>query len=163
MTFLSIRIKLEIIIHVLLGMTRIRGKAGKYIQKSDQPRLVRSLRLTDEVWSILGDLADEENITKADLIENIAFNIHVLHDNLVKENERLKKEITYLEAQIKNLDTPNQLSLLDIPSAKTYTLEDLTAKAKSIIYDETIVRTRDRGAARKYFGLLLDVDRDLFK
>lgn len=144
-------------------MTRIRGKAGKYIQQSDQPRLVRSLRLTNDVWSILGNLADDENITKADLIERIALNSHVLHDNLIKENEQLKQKITDLENQIISLNAQQESCVLDITNNKVYTLEDLILKGLSIIYNETIVRIKDRAMVRKYFGLLLNVNRDIFK
>jgi hypothetical protein len=84
-------------------------------------------------------------------------------ERLKSENILLRTKMVELESKIRDIDNEKQLSILDITQNKTYTLEDLTAKAKSIIYDETIVRTRDRGAARKYFGLLLDVDKDLFK
>jgi hypothetical protein len=46
---------------------------------------------------------------------------------------------------------------------KSYSQSELIEKGKQIVYDETQVRTKDRSAVRKYFSLLLEVDRELFK
>lgn len=50
---------------------RQRNESGKFIQKSDEPRKVRSVRLTDVAWNELGRIADERDITRADLIEEL--------------------------------------------------------------------------------------------
>jgi hypothetical protein len=55
-----------------------------------------------------------------------------------------------------------QLELITIQD-KSYLQSELIEKGKQIIYDETQVRTKDRASVRKYFSLLLDVDRELFK
>lgn len=44
-----------------------------------------------------------------------------------------------------------------------YSQSGLIEKGKQIVYDVTQVRIKDRSAVRKYFSLLLDVDRELFK
>jgi hypothetical protein len=44
-----------------------------------------------------------------------------------------------------------------------YSQSELIEKGKQIVYDVTQVRIKDRSAVRKYFSLLLDVDRELFK
>jgi hypothetical protein len=44
-----------------------------------------------------------------------------------------------------------------------YSQSELIEKGKRIVYDVTQVRIKDRSAVRKYFSLLLDVDRELFK
>jgi len=44
-----------------------------------------------------------------------------------------------------------------------YSRSELIEKGKQIVYDETQVRIKDRSSVRKYFSLLLDVDRELFK
>lgn len=46
-----------------------RGDKGKFVAKSSEHRLVRSLRLTDSAWDVLGQQADSRCITRADLIE----------------------------------------------------------------------------------------------
>jgi hypothetical protein len=61
------------------------------------------------------------------------------------------------------LENEKQLSILEPTQDNIYHLDDLIIKGKSIVCNETVVRSKDRGAVRKYFGLLLDVDRDLFK
>jgi predicted kinase len=46
---------------------------------------------------------------------------------------------------------------------KKYSLSELIEKGKQIVYDVTQVRIKDRASVRKYFSLLLDVDRESFK
>lgn len=48
-----------------------RGETGKFASKSNEPREVRSIRLTDTSWEKLGNVADSRCITRADLIEHI--------------------------------------------------------------------------------------------
>lgn len=50
---------------------RKRSETGKFTAQSDERREVRSLRLTDSTWRVLGDVAKEQGITRADLIEKI--------------------------------------------------------------------------------------------
>lgn len=66
---------------------RLRTQSGKFAAKSDEPRKVRSLRLTDSVWEKLEQLANEKStserrITRADLIEEWMQNDQVLHGQL---------------------------------------------------------------------------------
>lgn len=63
-------------IHVLLGVDttvaeRCRNGSGKFVQKSEEARKVRSIRLTDGAWDELGRIAGEQDITRADLIEQL--------------------------------------------------------------------------------------------
>lgn len=48
-----------------------RGEHGRFVAKSDQPREVRSLRLTDTAWEKLGSAANLRCITRSDLIEEL--------------------------------------------------------------------------------------------
>lgn len=48
-----------------------RTQGGKFASKSDEPRLVRTMRLTDITWQKLGEIAESRGITRADLIERI--------------------------------------------------------------------------------------------
>jgi hypothetical protein len=50
---------------------RQRNQGGKFVQKSDEMRKVRSVRLTDTAWNELGRIADQQDITRADLIEGL--------------------------------------------------------------------------------------------
>ena len=50
-------------------MTQERSEGGKFAPKSDQPREVRSIRLTDKTWAALGSIAEQRRITRADLLE----------------------------------------------------------------------------------------------
>lgn len=49
-----------------------RSKVGQFAAKSDESREVRSLRCTDATWQKLGDLAESQGVTRADLIEHWA-------------------------------------------------------------------------------------------
>lgn len=50
---------------------RKRSETGKFIAQSEERREVRSLRLTDSTWKALGDTADRQGVTRADLIEKL--------------------------------------------------------------------------------------------
>ena len=46
-----------------------RSVAGKFVSKSDESREVHSLRCTDATWQRLGEVAESQGITRADLVE----------------------------------------------------------------------------------------------
>lgn len=48
-----------------------RTEGGKFASKSDEPRHARSIRLTDSTWEVLGAIAQERSITRADLLEQL--------------------------------------------------------------------------------------------
>ena len=48
-----------------------RNLKGQFINKSDSDRRVRSIRVTDEVWKKFGQMAAQQSITRADLLEEI--------------------------------------------------------------------------------------------
>ena len=49
----------------------VRGQHGKFVAKSDAHREVRSIRLTNTTWQQLGEVADAQSLTRADLIEQL--------------------------------------------------------------------------------------------
>jgi len=52
-------------------MDQSRDKKGHFANKGEEKREVRSIRLTDSTWKKLGELATEQGITRADLIEEM--------------------------------------------------------------------------------------------
>jgi hypothetical protein len=48
-----------------------RTEGGKFASKSDEPRHVRSIRLTNSTWEALGAIAIQRGITRADLLEEL--------------------------------------------------------------------------------------------
>ena len=48
-----------------------RNDKGQFQGKSDGFRRVRSIRVTDEVWDKLGEMASRRSITRADLLEQL--------------------------------------------------------------------------------------------
>lgn len=53
-------------------MTQDRTEEGKFAPKSNEPRHVRTIRLTDTTWGKMGYAADKRRITRADLVEQMA-------------------------------------------------------------------------------------------
>lgn len=49
-----------------------RQKGGKFASKSDEPRHVRAVRLTDSAWKKIGAMALARGMTRADLLEEWA-------------------------------------------------------------------------------------------
>jgi hypothetical protein len=58
---------------------------------------------------MLGNIADKQRITRADLIEHFALN-HVLHESLEKENEKLKDEMAVLRLQLSDMEGKTSFS-----------------------------------------------------
>ena len=94
---------------------------GRFALKNDHYRSVRSLRLTDLAWQVLGEAAASLDITRSDLLEQIArgnsrslpgitrLNSELLPSNTRKEvdsqpsNTWLKEEIERLNAEVQHL------------------------------------------------------------
>jgi predicted DNA-binding ribbon-helix-helix protein len=108
---------------------RIRGELGQFVQKSNQPRLVRSIRLTDLTWEAIGNAAGAQNITRADLLEQLA------------------------EQGVFSTGKSNKLSRSKI---KTIDKSDLEAIIATILEDPSLTRNgKDKGAARRVLQGLL--------
>ena len=46
-----------------------RGDRGRFARKADVDRVVRSIRLIDHTWEVLGQRADGEDMSRADYLE----------------------------------------------------------------------------------------------
>lgn len=88
---------------------------GKFANKSESDRQVRSIRATEEVWTKFGEIAESGDLTRADFLERF-----------VKERESLplieeikKREEKEIEERIKELILgleKNGKNELNIPS-----------------------------------------------
>ena len=56
-----------------------RNQKGQFKNKSETERKVRSIRATDDVWQKLGEIAIQQGITRADLLEKSVKNNLVIH------------------------------------------------------------------------------------
>jgi len=125
---------------------RCRNEKGVFTKNSDQPRHVRSIRLTDSTWIELGNIAEDFSITRADLIEKL-INDHVLHghDSLKQENEKLKQEIHVLQGRISEIDKSVVLSKgdyqLDIPLGTSSLSPDKLHKIRDRVLGMGILTT----------------------
>ena len=73
-----------------------RSSKGRFENKSEAKRKVRSIRATDKVWKKLGIVANQQSITRADLLEKIVNDNRVLRDD--NENLKLLEEALNLKA-----------------------------------------------------------------
>ncbi|MGK7895464.1 MAG: hypothetical protein AB4372_18055 [Xenococcus sp. (in: cyanobacteria)] len=78
--------------------------------------------------------------------------IDLVTKSIIEENQYLKDEVITLKSQ---LPDSQQLELLP-------EIEGLLKKAKDLLYQESLVRSKDRHVAKKVFAALLNVDRDFF-
>ena len=72
-----------------------RNQKGQFQNKSEAERKVRSIRATNDVWQKFGEIAIQQGITRADLLEEIIKNNQVIHGNIeaikvLKEGLKLK-------------------------------------------------------------------------
>ena len=61
-----------------------RDKKGRFDKKSDAGRKVRSIRVTDETWEKFGEMANQQSITRADLLEQMVNNQASLSSDQIK-------------------------------------------------------------------------------
>lgn len=83
-------------------MSRIRNEKGVYIQKGEEVRAVRSLRLTDSTWERIGDLADKDGATRADLIEEMFSDNEPVKEANNKELDELLILLKDVKEKVKN-------------------------------------------------------------
>ena len=74
-----------------------RTSGGKFAPKSEEHRRVRSIRLTDSTWEVLGAIATQRGITRADLLEGLVEGGLV---NLVGRSENRTNEIEQFIEQV---------------------------------------------------------------
>lgn len=94
---------------------------GKFAIKNDDYRLVRSLRLTDETWKVLGITAECNGLTRADYLEQI------VRDNtlpsITRDEEQVLPSNTWGADSLPPCITPNN----EHPQTSTTLLPQLEA------------------------------------
>ena len=77
-----------------------RDEYGKFVTKSGEHRAVRSLRLSDTTWSVMGEMAEELSLTRADLLEQMfSSKLNSLHGNTRENIEQLEAVLLHLRAE----------------------------------------------------------------
>jgi hypothetical protein len=79
-----------------------RTGSGKFAQKSDELRHVRSIRLTDSTWEALGAIATQRSITRADLLEQLAEE-GLISQSQTQESNGVGKTVTEIEKLIERV------------------------------------------------------------
>lgn len=114
-----------------------RGQSGKFAPKSDEPRSVRTMRLTDTAWAKLGEIADSRGITRADLIE-----------------EWSRQGTLQQTSQLTIFDT----SPVEPSSEKGERLKQVELKVTQVLNDPVITRNgKDRGSIKRAMQALINL------
>jgi predicted DNA-binding ribbon-helix-helix protein len=93
--------------------------SGKFKQKGDQPRYVRSVRLTDSCWDYLGNVAEIHDLTRADLLEQMTENKLVFKHIFDQHGNENEKAITHITFLIESLYQENELEIPSKDKAST--------------------------------------------
>ena len=84
-----------------------RNAQGKFTLKAHEPREVRSIRLTSKTWEILGEIAHQRGITRADLMENLITTGVISQESLTDLSITLGKILVEMEQAMNSiLDDP---------------------------------------------------------
>jgi hypothetical protein len=83
-------------------MSKQPRRKGKFQNKSDQPREVRSIRATDQTWIELGDYSESRGITRADLLEELTNELSIKYSNSREKTKLLTS--AELETMISTLE-----------------------------------------------------------
>ena len=106
-----------------------RNAQGKFTLKANEPRQVRSIRLTPKTWKVLGEIAHQRGITRADLVENLITTGVITQD-----------------------------SLTDLSTTRGQILVEMEQAMNSILDDPKVTRKgKDAGAIRRAFKALQQV------
>jgi predicted DNA-binding ribbon-helix-helix protein len=99
-----------------------RSQGGKFAPKSEEPRSVRTMRLTDAAWEKLGEIADSRGITRADLIEEWV-------EQPASEQVR---QLAIFDEHLVNITSEERINLQEIEAAIAHILDDpvITRKGK---------------------------------
>lgn len=135
-----------------------RGQKGRFTQKGEEERKVRSLRLTDSTWNTLGKWADEHNVTRADLIEKWVSNSQseqIYQEGVRQEkmDDRFKSELkeslrvsirNFFEKKKGDLKTSNILDLLFPEERRIRSLIGGLETSMGVIWEAVAVKLAKR-------------------
>lgn len=108
-----------------------RDVQGKFICKNDGYRSVRSLRLTDSTWEVLGAAAESLGITKADLLEQI-----------VRSHDSCSPGITRLGEGFLPSNTRDQVNSLPSNTWQKKEIERLKAEVQHLYQEKALLVER---------------------
>ena len=86
----------KLTVYYSVKMVQQRNQRGQFTNKSNSERRVRSIRVTDEVWDKFGEMAIQQGITRADLLEEIVDSSCVIHGD--REVVKILEEALKLKA-----------------------------------------------------------------
>ena len=75
-------------------MKRARDKHGVFKQKSRSKRITKTVRVSNEIWEKFGNLAQSQNMTRADLLE-IWILSHATHGDKASKIMDLDNQVTH--------------------------------------------------------------------
>ena len=134
-------------------MSTTRNASGKFVVKSEHPRKIRSVNLTDKAWQWLADVAGKSGISRNDYLEAMAEDYILSVETVKPESSPIMETVksdydTLLESRTdkvtrvtdkvtgvtdKVTDTDSRLSALELPVQSLLNqkgLESLLPQAK---------------------------------
>ena len=113
---------------------KARNTSGKFAPKSDTPRKIRSVNLTDEAWQWLADVAEEAGMSRNDYLEALAQDYPFME---MGSSETLPlMEMVEAEIKTESANTAQQ------PDSETYPLmETASSEIEALNQELKAVRT----------------------
>ncbi len=86
---------------------------GKFALKGSEPRILRSIRLTDNCWQVLGDLADDRGCSRSDFLEELAENNF---EEVISEDDSTRDDILAMIREVLESLEPGNDPLIEVDS-----------------------------------------------
>lgn len=92
---------------------RERDSEGRFELKGEEPRILRSMRLTDTCWETLGTIASERKCSRTDLIEALVEDGKYSDDSQADFEDAKQQIIESIQEVIESLNR-NEEPLIDL-------------------------------------------------
>jgi hypothetical protein len=114
---------------------KVRDTLGKFAPKSEVPRKVRSVNLTDDAWQWLAAVAEKAGMSRNDYLETLAEGSNPFIETVLTEVESVKLELEAARAE-------NQLLQLGNSSVELENLNQELASLRSQLETERASREK---------------------
>ena len=108
-----------------------RNEYGKFVTKGEEPRAVRSLRLSDKTWLAIGEMAESLELTRADLLEQ-----------MFKSKPDSCPRITWVEQEFLPSNTPEKEKTLPRNTRQEEERERLLAEVAQLREENTLLMSK---------------------
>lgn len=143
---------------------KARNTSGKFVPKSDTPRKIRSVNLTDEAWQWLADVAAKSGVSRNDYLEAMAERGIPFMETANSERSPLMETVE-TEINVDSANTPQQLDSEIYPliemvevASESRKEEDARAEYNALLESSTHITNKFREEVAK-LRLQLETER----